>query len=70
MSSKIMPAGEGDGQIVETLKWLKENGWSGPLTIEPHLKAAGPYGGFSGPELFKVAADALKNVLNKAGVAL
>jgi len=70
MSSKIMPAGEGDGEIIETLKWLKEKGWSGPLTIEPHLKAAGPYGGFSGPELFKVAADALKNVMNKAGVAI
>ncbi len=62
---KVVPAGEGSGQIEQTLRWLIENQWDGPLTIEPHLQAAGPLGGFSGPELFGVATNALKAILAK-----
>jgi sugar phosphate isomerase/epimerase len=62
---KIVPAGEGEGQIEQTLKFLFDQGWSGPLTIEPHLQAAGHLGGFSGPELFTVATKALRSVLEK-----
>jgi len=64
---KVVPAGEGDGQIEETLRWLIEQGWNGNLTLEPHLQAAGPLGGFSGPQLFEVAATALRKVLAQAG---
>ncbi len=64
---RVVPAGEGNGQMVETLRWLIEQKWSGTLTLEPHLQAAGPFGGFSGPELFKVAADALRAVVTQAG---
>lgn len=64
---KIVPAGEGDGQMVETLKWLLEQGWSGPLTIEPHLSSAGKFGGFSGEQLFEEAANALRKVVSEAG---
>ena len=66
---KILPAGEGDSQMEETLRWLIEQGWSGPLTIEPHLQAAGPFGGFSGEQLFEEAANALRGVLARAGGA-
>ena len=64
---KVVAAGEGDGQIEETMKWLIEKGWSGPLTMEPHLSAAGPLGGFSGEQLFEVAVEAFRRELAKAG---
>lgn len=59
----VVPAGEGDGMIEETLRRLFHGGWSGPLTLEPHLAHAGAAAGFSGPELFKRATDALKTIL-------
>ncbi len=64
---KVLAPGEGDGQIVETMKWLIEQGWNGPLTMEPHLQAGGPYGGFSGSELFEVAVRSFREVLSQAG---
>lgn len=63
---KVVPVGEGDGQIERTLRWLIKQGWSGPLTLEPHLQAAGVFGGFSGQQLFEVAANAMKSTLEKA----
>lgn len=65
---KVVPAGQGEGQIKETLTWLIGQGWSGPLTLEPHLQAAGKLGGFSGPELFKAATDALREITTELGV--
>jgi sugar phosphate isomerase/epimerase len=62
-SGKVVPAGEGDGQVVETLAWLKEQGWNGVLSIEPHLQLAGDRGGFSGTESFGIATNALKEIL-------
>lgn len=64
---KVVPAGEGDGQIEQTLRWLIEQGWTGNLTMEPHLQAAGHLGGFSGPQLFEVAVNALRKTLATAG---
>jgi sugar phosphate isomerase/epimerase len=66
---QVVPAGQGEGQIQESLEWLLGQGWSGTLTIEPHLQAAGPFGGFSGPELFGEAVKALRSLLERAGVA-
>lgn len=60
---KVVPAGEGEGQLLETMRFLKEKGWKGALTLEPHLQAAGPLGGYSGEQLFEVATNALRNVL-------
>lgn len=65
---RVVPAGEGDGQMVETLSWLIEQGWSGPLTIEPHLASAGKFGGFSGEQLFEEATSALRKVMKQSGV--
>lgn len=62
---KVVPPGEGDGQIKQTLSYLKSEGWEGPLTLEPHLQAAGPMGGFSGEQLFEVAYQALAKILDK-----
>lgn len=59
----VVPAGEGDGEVAELLRALVARGYRGYLTLEPHLQAAGPYGGFSGPKLFHTAVEALKGLL-------
>lgn len=60
---KVVPAGQGKAGIPVTLQALWKDHWSGPLTLEPHLAAAGPMGGFSGEQLFADAANALYSVL-------
>ena len=64
---QVVPAGEGDGELAATMRFLISQNWHGPLTLEPHLQAAGPLGGFSGPELFAHAADQMKAVVLEAG---
>lgn len=66
----IVPAGKGDGQIEPILKDAYASGYRGFLSLEPHLAAHKQFSGFSGPVLFKVAADALKELCRKAGIAL
>ena len=61
----MVPAGEGDGQIREVLKGLKERDFDGFLSLEPHLDISGEKGGFTGPELFKKAARALQKILEE-----
>ncbi len=58
----VLP-GQGDGQIPELLSALAADGYRGYLALEPHLAVAGKQGGFSGPELFAQAADALRGII-------
>ncbi len=58
-----VPAGEGDGQIPQIMRALHESGWTGFLSLEPHLARAERMGGFTGPERFHVAAEALRKSL-------
>ena len=67
---KVVPAGRGDGQIEPILKDAYASGYRGFLSLEPHLKAHGQMSGFSGPDLFKTAADALKALCRKINVPL
>jgi sugar phosphate isomerase/epimerase len=60
----IEPAGEGDGHIGETLAALHARGFDGALSLEPHLSFAGSNYGYSGPEGFRTAARALREVLD------
>jgi sugar phosphate isomerase/epimerase len=60
----IEPAGEGDGRIPETLDALFDRGFDGALSLEPHLSFAGSNYGYSGPEGFRTAARALREVLD------
>ncbi|MBE1440602.1 sugar phosphate isomerase/epimerase family protein [Paenibacillus sp. OAS669] len=62
-NDKVVPAGEGDGQLCQLIHKLNERGYSGFLSLEPHLKAEGKWQGFDKPELFVVAAKALKQLL-------
>jgi len=64
-SGKVVPAGEGDGQLPETLSALRASGFDGYFSLEPHLASSGTYSGFSGPELFRKAAGAFKDLLRK-----
>jgi len=65
---RIVPAGEGDGQYRELLTALKDEGYSGFFSLEPHLKEAGQFRGFTGPDLFATAARALRGLLDEAGI--
>jgi sugar phosphate isomerase/epimerase len=68
--STVRPAGEGDGQLQPTINALRDSGYSGFASLEPHLTGAFGLGGFSGPAAFGVAARAFARVVAKAGVAL
>jgi len=67
---QVVPAGQGDGHIPEILKDAWASGYRGFLTLEPHLKVAGHSHGETGPDLFKVAADALKDLCRRQGIQL
>jgi sugar phosphate isomerase/epimerase len=62
-SGEVVPAGQGDGQVRETVAALRDSGFAGFFSLEPHLAQAGPMGGFSGPDGFRRAAQALKELL-------
>lgn len=68
-SGKVTPAGQGDGQVRETLQALADSGFDGFFSLEPHLAHAGRAGGFSGAELFRQAVQALKKLLDELGIA-
>jgi len=63
-----VPAGQGAAQLDRVFADLKARGWSGYMTLEPHMQAAGQFSGFTGPELFGKAADALKGLCRQAGL--
>ncbi|MCU0315734.1 MAG: sugar phosphate isomerase/epimerase [Fimbriimonadaceae bacterium] len=65
---KIVPAGQGDGQMVEFLRDLANSGWSGPLSLEPHLSQAEAFFGKTAPDLAFLALDSLKEVLSQVGL--
>jgi sugar phosphate isomerase/epimerase len=64
-TGEVVPAGQGDGQVRETLSALGNEGFAGYLSLEPHLAVAGRYDGFSGAEGFRRAARALKELLGE-----
>ena len=69
-SGKVVPAGQGDGQIAPIVSDAYKSGYRGFVSLEPHLAQHEQFFGFSGPGLFKVAADALKELCGKAGIPL
>lgn len=67
-TGEVTPAGEGDGEMRETLRALRDSGFTGFMSLEPHLDLAGRQGGFSGPDKFRQAAGALKRLLEELSV--
>lgn len=62
---EIKPAGEGDGHIPEVLDAFQRRGFSGAASLEPHLAIAGKKSGFSGPDAYGVATEALRDCLDQ-----
>ena len=67
-SGRVVSAGDGDGEIPETLAALRASGFDGFFSLEPHLASSGTYSGFSGPDLFRKAAGAFKDLLRRQGI--
>lgn len=65
----VVPAGQGDGQVLDTLQALHIDGYSGFASLEPHLDEAHALGGFSGPAAFGEAARAFAGLLDRVGAA-
>jgi sugar phosphate isomerase/epimerase len=64
----VTPAGEGDGELVETIRELRSDGFDGFFSLEPHLTTVATFGGFSGPELFVKAHKAFTTILENEGI--
>jgi len=62
-------AGKGQGQWSKVLAEATQNDYHGFATLEPHFRGGGPTGGFTGPDLFPVAIEAFRHLLNDAGAA-
>jgi len=61
--------GQGDGQIKELLAELAALNYDGCMTMEPHLKTGGQFGGSTGPELFSKAIAAVRELAAEVGLA-
>ncbi|UFU04962.1 sugar phosphate isomerase/epimerase family protein [Ruania halotolerans] len=64
----VVPAGQGDGEVAETMRALAADGFDGFFSLEPHLSAVGTFGGFSGPDLFTEAHRAFTGLLDAEGI--
>ena len=63
----VVAAGEGVADFPELLQRLRADGYDGFLSLEPHLALAAQYRGFSGPDLFRRASQALQHMLQAMG---
>lgn len=64
---QVVPAGQGDGELRPLISALVASGYDGFASLEPHLSMAGDFRGFSGPELFGVAAEAFRKLMAELG---
>ncbi len=67
-TGEVVPAGEGDGEVRSTLRALRADGYDGFFSMEPHLAAANPLGGFSGADEFVRATKAFTAILDSEGI--
>ena len=68
-SGQVVPAGQGDGDLRTTIVALRDSGFDGFFSLEPHLASAGKFSGFSGPDLFRTAVQAFKGLLSDEKIA-
>lgn len=60
----VVPAGEGDGEVLQTLQALRADGFDGFFSLEPHLAQVGTFGGFSGADQWRRAHAAFTGLLD------
>jgi sugar phosphate isomerase/epimerase len=65
----VVPAGEGDGQVRETVRALADDGFDGFFSMEPHLGTYDEFGAHSGPADFARATRAFTAILDSEGIA-
>lgn len=63
----VVPAGEGDGEVLPVIQRAAASGMDMPVTIEQHLGATPGLSSMSGEDQFGVAAAALRKVMDTAG---
>lgn len=68
-TGEVVPSGEGDGRLPETIEALASDGFDGFFSMEPHLAVGHHLGGFSGPENFHRATKAFTAIVEDAGVS-
>jgi sugar phosphate isomerase/epimerase len=66
--ASVVVAGAGDGEVVETIRALRDDGFDGFFSLEPHLANYNARGGFSGAELWTSAWKAFTDILNTEGI--
>jgi sugar phosphate isomerase/epimerase len=64
----VVPAGQGEGELAETMRALRHDGFDGFFSLEPHLNSGTAMGGFSGPENFRRAWQAFTDLLRTEGI--
>ncbi|MGI5131650.1 sugar phosphate isomerase/epimerase family protein [Pseudonocardia sp. CA-107938] len=68
-TGEVVPAGEGDGELRETVRALAADGFDGFFSMEPHLGSYTAFGALSGPENFTRATRAFTGLLDSEGLA-
>ncbi len=61
----VVVAGQGDGELVQTVRALRADGFDGFFSLEPHLGNFSATGGFSGTELWTSAWKAFTDILDE-----
>ncbi|MDD6751433.1 MAG: sugar phosphate isomerase/epimerase [Bacteroidales bacterium] len=56
--------GEGDGQIQMLIQELKNSGYSGFITLEPHMSSGGRFGGETSAKQFSAALEKVRYFIN------
>ena len=60
----VVASGEGIAHWPQLLQQLRDDGYDGFLSLEPHLASAEQYAGYSGPDLFRHASQSLQDILH------
>ena len=68
-SGEVDVAGGGDGELPETIRALRADGYDGFFSLEPHLDVTVAYGRLSGPDRFTAAWRAFTDLLDAQGIA-
>ena len=67
--ASVVVAGAGDGEVAATMRALRDDGFDGFFSLEPHLGSYTAFGALSGPELFARAHQAFTGILTAEGIA-
>lgn len=67
---EMVPAGQGDAEWKPIIQALKDMNYDGIISLEPHLSKAGQFSGFSGPDRFHKAHEALTGLMREAALSI